>query len=127
MNILRDDDDRDPRDDEWSASLRAAYAAPADESYWAALERRIMARIQREAAREWWSYFPGWVRIGLAAAAITLLAAGVAAWRTRLSQERVAYRELLEAPTELPILTEKFRDHPDARTREATLRYLIAR
>jgi hypothetical protein len=124
MNIVRDDD-RDPRDEEVQASLRAAFAAPVEESYWAGLERRIMARIQREAAREWWSYFPGWVRVGLAAAAIALFIAGVAAWRTREVQETIAYRELL-TPSELPVLTETFRaDRPNAKTREATLRYLL--
>ena len=126
MNIVRDDD-RDPRDQEMHSALRALYGAPADESYWAALERRIMARIQSEAAREWWSYFPSWVRVGLAAAAVALLVAGFAAWRTRETQESVAYRQLLDAPVELPILSEKLRDQPNAKTREATLRYLIRR
>jgi len=126
MNIVHDDD-RDPRDDELKVSLSAVYAAPASgESYWAALERRIMARIRSEAAREWWSYFPGWVRVGLAAAAVASLVSGVAAWETRQAQEDVAYRELLDPPVELPILTET-RTAPNAKTREATLRYLISR
>jgi anti-sigma-K factor RskA len=125
MNIVRDDDES--RDDELHAFLSALYSAPASESYWATLERRIMARIQKEAAREWWSYFPGWVRVGLAAAAVALFAAGFAAWRIRESQERMAYHELLDAPAELPVLTERFRTEPNARTREATLRYLIKR
>ncbi len=126
MKIVREDD-REHRDDELHAALRAEYTAPAGESYWAALERRIMARIQSQVAREWWSYFPGWVRIGLAAAAIALFVAGFAAWRTREAQEQMAYRELLDTPSELPILTETFRDGPNARTREATLRGLLSR
>jgi hypothetical protein len=120
-------DDRDPRDEEVQATLRVAYAAPAEETYWAALERRIMARIQLEVPRQWWSYFPSWVRVGLAAAAIALLVAGVAAWGTRQRQDNVAIRELLDTPTELPILTETFRERPNARTREATLRDLLSR
>jgi hypothetical protein len=126
MRIVRDDD-RDFRDDELHASLHSVYAAPAEESYWVALERRIMARIQTESAREWWSYFPGWVRSGLVAASIAVLVAGYAAWRTREAQEDVAYRELLDAPSELPVLTESARSAPNARTREATLRYLMTR
>jgi anti-sigma-K factor RskA len=126
MNIVRDDD-REFRDDELHASLRGVYAAPAEESYWASLERRIMARIQTESAREWWSYFPGWVRSGLVAASIAVLVAGYAAWRTREAQEETAYRELLDTPSELPILTESARTAPNARTREATLRYLLSR
>jgi hypothetical protein len=127
MNIVRDDDG-DFRDDELHASLRGVYAAPAEESYWAALERRIIARIHSEASREWWSYFPGWVRSGLVAAGIAVLVAGYAAWRTREAAEDVAYRELLDTPSELPILMESARSSaPNARTREATLRYLITR
>ena len=125
MNIVRDDDES--RDEELHASLSAIYTVPLAESYWAALERRIMARIQKEAAREWWSYFPGWVRVGLAAAAVALFVAGFAAWRIRESQERMAYHELLDSPNELPVLTERLRTGPNARTREATLRYLIKR
>ncbi len=125
MNILRDDE-RDPRDDEWRGALRADLAAPASESYWALLERRIMARIGAETAREWWSYFPAWSRIGLAAAALALAVAGAAAWQTRKAQERVAYHELLDTPSEFPILTETSGDGPTAQTREATLRYLIS-
>jgi len=126
MNIVHVDD-RDPRDDELKVALGVVYAAPASESYWAALERRIMARIRSEAAREWWSYFPGWVRVGLAAAAVVLLVSGVAAWKTRQAQESVAYRELFDPPVELPILTETPRRPANARTREATLRYLMSR
>ena len=59
MNIVKDDD-RDPRDDELHAALRLVYHTPSEDSYWAFLERRIMARITAEGAREWWSYFPAW-------------------------------------------------------------------
>jgi len=126
MKLVRDDD-RDPRDDELHAALRAEYAPPSGESYWALLERRIMARISADGAREWWSYFPAWSRIGLAAAALALAVAGAAAWQTRRAQERVAYRQLLDTPAEFPILTETGTDGPSAKTREATLRYLISR
>jgi cytochrome c-type biogenesis protein CcmH/NrfG len=126
MKIVRDDDP-EFRDDELHGSLRGLYVAPAEESYWASLERRIMARIQNEGVREWWSYFPGWVRTGLVAASIAVLIAGYAAWRTREAAEDVAYRELLDTPSELPILTESARSAPNARTRDATLRYLITR
>jgi hypothetical protein len=125
MKIVHDDE-RDPRDDELHASLRSVYQAPAAESYWAFLERRIMARIGAEAAREWWSYFPAWSRVGLAAAALATLVAGAAAWQTKKEQERVALQELFDVPSELPIV-ETSGAEPDARRREATLRYLITR
>jgi hypothetical protein len=124
MKILRDDD-REFEGGELHGALRSEYSAPAEESYWAQLERRIMARIAREAKREWWSYFPEWSRVGLAAAALALAVAGVTAWQTQKAQERVAYQELLDTPSELPIIIETSGAEPNARRREATLRYLI--
>ena len=124
MNIVHDDD-RDPRDDELHAALRVEYGPPAADSYWAFLERRIMARITAEGTREWWSYFPAWSRMGLAAAALALLAAGVAAWQTRKAQDLVAYQELLESPNEMPMIESAGGER--ARQRDATLRYLIGR
>jgi hypothetical protein len=117
------DDERDFRDDELHAALRQEYQAPAAGSYWEMFERRIMARIRSESAREWWSYFPSWSRAGLAAAALALLVAGVAAWQTRKAEDRVAWQELLETPGELPMIESATVD----RQREATLRYLITR
>ena len=124
MNIVHDDD-RDPRDDELHAALRVEYGLPAESSYWAFLERRIMARITAEGTREWWSHFPAWSRAGLAAAALALMAAGVAAWQTRKAQDLVAYQELLESPGEMPVIESAGGER--TRQREATLRYLITR
>lgn len=123
MNIVHDD--RDPRDDELHNALRVEYGAPADHSYWAFLERRIMARITSEGTREWWSYFPAWSRVGLAAAALALAAAGIAAWQTRKAQDLVAWHELLESPGEMPMIESAGADR--GVRREATLRYLITR
>ena len=125
MNNVRDDD-RDFRDDELHTALRSEYRAPASDSYWVMLERRIMARVTAEATREWWSYFPAWSRVGLAAAALALLVAGVAAWQTQKAQERVAYQEVLDLPSELPII-ETAGAETRAGRREATLRYLFSR
>jgi hypothetical protein len=124
MKIVRDDD-RDFRDDELHTALRAEYRPPVA-SYWAVLERRIMARVASEARREWWSYFPAWIRVGLAAAALALFVAGVAAWQTQKAQERVAYQEVLDLPSELPIL-ETAGAETRAGRREATLRYLLTK
>jgi hypothetical protein len=124
MNIVKDDD-RDPRDDELNAALRAEYGPPGEGSYWAFLERRIMARITAEGTREWWSYFPSWSRVGMAAAALALLVAGVAAWQTRKAQDVAAWQELLDSPMEMPIIESAGGER--TRQREATLRYLITR
>jgi hypothetical protein len=123
MNIVPDD--RDPRDEELRAALRVEYTSPAESSYWAFLERRIMARITAEGTREWYSYFPAWSRAGLAAAALALAVAGIAAWQTRKAQDLVALQELLESPAEMPIIESAGGER--ASRREATLRYLITR
>jgi hypothetical protein len=130
MKIVRGED-RDPRDDELEAALRSIYAAPTDESYWNTLERRIMQAVGTERAREWWSYFPGWVRLGVSAAAAAALIAAIASWHaaiaswhTRTVQERMAFDQLLGKQSEMPLLTEFDRGERSAE-REATLRYLI--
>lgn len=119
------EDDRDFRDDELHTALRREYRPPAESSYWAFLERRIMARIGSEAAREWYSYFPAWGRAGLAAAALALAVAGIATWQTRKAQDRVAWHELLESPDEMPIIESAGGER--ASRRDATLQYLITR
>ena len=124
MNIVHDDD-RDPRDEELRAAVRVEYTSPAESSYWAFLERRIMARITAEGSREWYSYFPAWSRVGLAAAALALAVAGVAAWQTRKTQDLVAWQELLESPAEMPMIESAGGERTSRR--EATLRYLITR
>src|SRR5688572_8650716 len=125
MNIVHDDD-REPRDEELQAVLRAEYTTPGESSYWAFLERRIMARITAEGTREWWSYFPSWSRAGLAAAALALAVAGIAAWQTRTATQDVAqWQDLIESPDEMPMIESAGRER--ASRRDATLRYLITR
>jgi hypothetical protein len=124
MNIVHDDD-RDPRDEELRAALRVEYTSPAESSYWAFLERRIMARITSEGTREWYTYFPAWSRVGLAAAALALAVAGITAWQTRKTQDLVAWQELLESPAEMPMIESAGGERTSRR--EATLRYLITR
>lgn len=123
MNSIRGED-RDMHDDEIAGALRSIYAAPTDESYWSTLERRIMDAVAAERAREWWSYFPGWVRLGLTAAAAAALIAGLASWQTRELQQRMAVDRLIGTPSDIPLLTEFDRGERRAE-REATLRYLI--
>ena len=124
MNIVNDDD-RDPRDEELRVALRNEYNSPAESSYWAFLERRIMARITAEGSREWYTYFPAWSRVGLAAAALALAVAGITAWQTRKTQDLVAWHELLESPAEMPMIESAGGERTSRR--EATLRYLITR
>ena len=111
------------REDELTRALRAAYAPPAEPRYWAALEARIMARIDRE-REAWWHPFGEWVRLGLVAAAVAVVAAGLALARSREQAARVAYYHVVDVPRELSaqIATETT-GLPD---REATLRVILA-
>lgn len=75
------DEQRGPelvRDDALTVALRAIYRAPADPAYWTGLEQRIMATVDLEgsASEAWWTVSDRWVRVGLFAAAATLLLAG---------------------------------------------------
>ncbi len=75
------DEQRGPelvRDDALTTALRAIYQAPADPAYWTGLERRIMATVDLEgsASEVWWTVSDRWVRVGLFAAAATLVLAG---------------------------------------------------
>lgn len=111
------------REDALTRALRVAYAPPAEPGYWAALEARIMARIDRE-RDAWWHPFGEWVRVGVVAAAVAVVAAGLALQRSREREARVAYHRVVDVPRELPaqIATETT-GLPD---REATLRYVMA-
>jgi hypothetical protein len=116
-------DGHDWTDDEVQRALQAHYAAPREDSFWADLEERTMRRIRAEGVREWWSYFPGWVRYGVAAAAAAILVAAIASWQAGIARDRLAYRELLDAPSEVPILSET--RSAQKHEREQTLRYLL--
>ena len=87
------------RDDELTEHLRAIYAPPADESYWAGLEARILARIDR--GREdghWWALSERYYRLGLLAAGLTLIVAGSVYLRSRAVEARMAYETVIETP-----------------------------
>ena len=116
---------------EWSDAevrqvLRAHYTAPSGDSYWSSLERRIMERVGSDGVREWWTYFPEWVRFGLAAAAAVVLVAGVVSWQTSARETNMAYEEIIGTPIELPVLTETINAVPRTQ-RQQTLRYLLSR
>ncbi|MEO7964079.1 MAG: hypothetical protein ABIT38_09245 [Gemmatimonadaceae bacterium] len=123
MKIVRGDG-RDWSEDEAQSALRALYAPPADESYWRSMERRILAAVRVEKPREWWSYFPGWVRLGMSVAAGTVIVASAAAWHAHEAQEQLAAQRLVGAPEELTIL-DPIGPDSTASARAATLRYLI--
>ena len=78
-NFNRANDGRsDAGDPALNALLRAAYASPTSESYWAGLEQRVLARLSEAQPPAWWSVFADVRTVGLVAATLTLLLAGAA-------------------------------------------------
>lgn len=89
------------RDDDLTRALRALYEPPGEASYWLALEARIMARIDA-GADQWWSPFGGWVRGGVLAAAVVVLAVAVGlAWARGVDDAPLAYDTVIEMPRTL--------------------------
>lgn len=122
----RPDEDPAGRDAEIAALLRARYAPPADEGYWAGLETRILSRIRSGAAdaSAWWNVVWEWAPIGVAAAAAAALFAGIAVTQTRAAQARVAYESMVRNAAPLPVQTVTLPTGVSAE--EATFRYVIA-
>lgn len=74
-------------DPDVTALLRAAYAAPRDDSYWQGLEQRVMARLSDSPVVAWWSVLSEWRTAGAIAATLALLLAGATLVR-EISQEQ---------------------------------------
>jgi len=108
-------------DDEVARGLRSLYAAPAGDGYWNELEARIMARVA-DVELGWWTELDRWVRPALAAAAVLLLAAGVAMFRAHQLESEIAVDNMLSAPS-VPVST-AIRPALD-NDREARIRYLF--
>ena len=77
------------------SALRTLYAIPADESYWDALEARIMAQIARAPMVSWWQVLDRWVRAEMVAAAAVLVVASALMMRANATELRVAYDEAI--------------------------------
>jgi hypothetical protein len=113
-------------DDEITRGLRALYAAPAGDDYWRSLEARILSRLTEAAAPgiTWWDELDRWMRPALVAAAVVLLASGIAIVRTLETDHEVAADAMLTpAPSALPVETAVrpvLQEH-----RETTFRYLM--
>ena len=83
-------------DAELTNALRALYAAPTDESYWDALEARILSHVARSPEdMAWWSELVDMARPGLIAAAALILAATLAMVRTEQKEAMNAYASII--------------------------------
>lgn len=114
----------DGGDEELERGLRELYAPPADEGYWRGLEARILSRLTEgtNASIGWWDELDRWMRPALVAAAVLLMAVGVAFVRAQQMEQDVAYEAML-TPTTLPVET-AVRPMLQGQ-REATFRYLM--
>jgi hypothetical protein len=110
-------------EDEVARGLRSLYAAPAGESYWNELESRIMARVA-DVELGWWTELDRWVRPALAAAAVLLMAAGVAMFRAHEVEGDIAAENMLSSPA-VPVSTAIRPALQDER--EARIRFLFGR
>lgn len=112
------------RDDDLTRALRSVYTAPADEAYWDDLARRILARIASAEGDAWWGFVAGWAGVGIIAAAVALMIAGLTLSRSRATEAQIAYQTIIETPRSAPL---QIATDADRRTeRDVTLRYVIS-
>jgi hypothetical protein len=114
----------DRGDDDVTRGLRELHAAPADDGYWRSLEARILSRLTGAShSLGWWDELDRWMRPALVAAAVVLLASGVALFRAHQEAQENTY-EAMVTPTSLPIETAVRPVLQDQR--ETTFRYLVS-
>lgn len=85
-------------DDDTIRELGAMYAPPGDAAYWDGLHARIMGYVLASESA-WWTAFGNWKRLGLAAAAVTIIAVGLGTRDTREADTRAAYEAVLHDTT----------------------------
>jgi hypothetical protein len=119
IRLFSNDDDGDGG--QLARGLRALYAAPSGDSYWNELEARIMSRVA-DVELGWWTELDRWVRPALAAAAVLLIAAGVAMFRARQAENDIAVDSMLSSPA-VPVSTAIRPALSD--DREARIRFLF--
>ena len=121
-HLKRHDDGGDAGDTDVTRRLRELYAPPEGDDYWRQLEARILSRLASAPAIGWWDELDRWMRPALVAAAVVLLAAGVAMVRDYQVEQDDTYEAML-TPTQLPVETAV---RPMLQgEREATFRYLM--
>lgn len=120
-----------PLDPEQTEAIRALYAPPGGDGYWAVLESRIRDRIAAVSVTgDWWQVVGRWGRGGIiaAAAAIAAAVAGALLLHAHAAELRTAYESIAHpAPAEsvaVPAGALSERDGPDRRG--ATFRDVIS-
>lgn len=114
----------DDSGDEITHGLRQLYAAPQGEAYWRDLEARILSHLASAPAPSWSDELHHLMRPALVAAAVVMMAAGVALFRAHQVDQELAYEAML-TPTSLPVETAV---RPVLQgQREGTFRFLMTR
>ena len=112
----------DDGDENVTRLLRQHYAAPTSDAYWRELEARILSHLTSAPSIGWWDELDRWMRPALVAAAVLILASGVAVFRDYQAEQDATYEAML-TPTSLPVETAV---RPVLQgQREATFRYLM--
>ncbi len=83
--------------------LEQMYAAPSDPAYWSDLQVRILSRISDSDPGLWWVFLGKWSRAGVVAAALALMAAGIASVVTQQADDAFAYSSVLDDG--MPVVT----------------------
>jgi hypothetical protein len=112
-------------DAELTNALRALYAAPTEESYWNALEARILAHVARgDESAGWWGELVDMARPGIVAAAALILAATLAMVRSQQLEARSAYASII-SPT--PAASETSSRSSSIGDGDVAIHYLLSR
>jgi hypothetical protein len=100
--------DADALDERTARAIHDVYLPPlagggAENTYWSALEQRIMAHVagaplvQRE--QGYWSVLSSWAQVGLVAAAALFAIGGLVSQQLGEPEEQVAYESVVPAST----------------------------
>jgi hypothetical protein len=128
--------DKDALDERAARLIRAAYRPPvasgeAENAYWDAIERRIMARVSTagwtQAEPGWWSVLGGWAQVGLVAAAALFATAGLVSTRFADSDDQVAYESIVSStPDALYAPAQLVTSSDQSVQRDAALQYVLS-
>jgi hypothetical protein len=105
--------------------LGELYAAPTDPAYWSELQVRVLSRIADSDPGLWWVFLGRWARAGIVAAALALMAAGVASVARESAENQLAYQRVLDPTT--PVTTmERVSATVGISEEEAAIRYVLS-
>ena len=104
-------------------ALRARYAAPGDEAYWASLQMLVMSRIAERSRGSWLQVAAGWARPGLVAAAAVLLVAAALFQAHRAETEPVTFASMTQIASQPEFI---YIEQDDASQRDETLRFVVS-